>query len=368
MSDTDTLKTPLYQSHRELGARMVPFAGYLLPVRYGELRDEHTAVRTAAGLFDVSHMGEIVFQGVDAENCLQYLTCNDVTKLEDGQAQYSAFLNQSGGVVDDIIVYRFTAEHFLLCVNAANTQKDFSWCKEHASAFDVAITDCSAVYGQIALQGPLAAAILTKLSDFSEQVSTIGYFEFKLIPSAYGEVILARTGYTGEDGFEIFVPAEFTEQLWKDLLQVGTPLGLLPCGLGARDTLRLEACYPLHGHELREDLPAVESGLGWIIKTGKGDFIGRNAVLELKQSGVKNKLIGFFVTDKGIVREDAIVQLPSGDPVGLVTSGTVTPTLDRALGLVLVSTEHAIPGTRLQAVVRGRAIPVELTTIPFYKR
>lgn len=368
MSETDNLKTPLYQSHRELGARMVPFAGYLLPVRYGELRDEHLAVRSAAGLFDVSHMGEIVFQGGDAEACLQYLTCNDVSKLQDGKAQYSAFLNPSGGVVDDIIVYRFSAEHFLLCVNAANAQKDFNWCKQHATAFDVTVTDCSAAYGQIALQGPLAATILQQLSDFSEQASSIRYFEFKLITSCYGEVLIARTGYTGEDGFEIFVPAEFTEQLWKDLLRVGAPFGLLPCGLGARDTLRLEACYPLHGHELREDLPGIESGLGWIIKTGKGDFIGRNAVLKIKQEGVKNKLTGFFVMDKGIVREDAIIQLTSGESVGFVTSGTVTPTIDRALGLALISAKHASSGTRLQALVRGREIPIELTEIPFYKR
>ena len=368
MSEQDVLKTPLYESHSKLGGRLVPFAGYSLPVRYSELRTEHEVVRNKAGIFDVSHMGELFFEGPEALAALQYITCNDVATLVDGRAQYSAFLNEEGCVVDDIIVYRLSDQRYLVCVNAANVKKDYAWCTEHTARFDVSLINASSAYGQIALQGPLSEAILEKVDGVEVDLSALEYFGVLEAASPFGTLIIARTGYTGEDGFEVFVPWDATADLWEQLLQCGEPHGLLPCGLGARDSLRLEACYPLHGHELREDVPALESGLGWIIKTAKGDFIGKDAVVQLQAGGVPNKLVGFFVEGKGIVREEIELFCEAGERVGVVTSGTLTPTVGKALGLALVSADYAIEGTRLNASVRGRSVPIITVKTPFYRR
>lgn len=347
---------------------MVPFAGYMLPVRYSSLRAEHEAVRNDAGLFDVSHMGELFVEGKDALDYLQYITCNNVAKLKIGRAQYSALLNDRGGVIDDIIVYALAENRFLLCVNASNVAIDFAWCRQHAKEFDVRVEDQSKQFGQVALQGPKAVEILKSLPDLDKRVLELTYFSVLELDSPYGRIIVARTGYTGEDGFEIFVPNDNIVPLWNDIIASGSPLGLLPCGLGARDTLRLEACYPLHGHELSPDISALESGLGWIVKFGAKDFIGKEALLAEKQRGVKRTLCGFFVTGKGLVREGTLLEDASGVVQGEVTSGTLTPTLNRSLGLAFVPAHLAKPGTELQAQVRGRSVAVLITETPFYQR
>lgn len=363
----ETLKhTPLYDCHAQLGARFVPFAGYEMPVQYTSVIEEHHAVRKNAGLFDVSHMGEVFVTGPQAEAALQYMTCNDVSKLTDGKAQYSAILNERGGVVDDIIIYRFHSEKFLVCVNASNREKDYTWFLDH-NTFDAKFEDRSDDYAQIAIQGPKAVEIANML-DSGVSFDEISYFHFATCQLFGAEVIAARTGYTGEDGLEFFIPCGAATDIWQALLELGADKGLLPAGLGARDSLRLEACYPLHGHELGDDITALESGIGWTVKLNKGDFIGRDVLAKEKEEGSKRKLVGFFVQDAGIVREQASVSLESGEQIGNTTSGTKTPTLDRALGLALVEGEYATPGTKLFAQVRSRKLACEVVKTPFYKR
>lgn len=357
-------RTPLYSTHLREGGKLVEFAGWELPVRYSSVIAEHQAVRECAGLFDVSHMGELLVTGPEALQALQYLTCNDVARLKDGQAQYSAFLSFSGGVVDDIIIYREGENRFLICVNASNALKDFEWCKAH-NKHDAVIENVSAQYAQIALQGPKSSQILSRIcADGS--VTDLPYFHFtrKLILGA--EVVIARTGYTGEDGYELFVDPVLSNELWAALRESGQDVGLQPCGLGARDSLRLEACYPLHGHELSEDITALESGLGWIVKFKKPEFIGRSTLLAQKEKGLRRTLVGFFVEDAGIVREGSVLCDLEGNEIGSVTSGTKTPTLDRALGLALVNSRVSEIGSELVAKVRGRDLRVRLAKIPFY--
>ena len=368
MTDTTELKrTPLYSAHCACGAKMVPFAGWEMPVLYSNLIEEHKNVRTRAGLFDVSHMGEIFVTGPEAEQALEYLTCNWVGGLEDGKAHYTAITNHSGGIVDDVIVYRLSSERYLVCVNAANIDKDFEWLQRE-NKFQAEITNNSSEWGQIALQGPCALEILTEFCATNDLVD-IKYFRFREMDVQGTPCIVARTGYTGEDGFELFVPHDAALQIWNGLLEVGAAKELKPIGLGARDTLRLEACYPLYGHELRDDISAIESGLGWTVKLKKkGDFVGRSKIEEHKQNGSPRKLIGFFVEDKGIVREGAKLLSESGQEIGFVTSGTKTPTVDRALGLAIVSSENAELGTKVIAEVRGRELACSIAKIPFYKR
>lgn len=337
-------KTPLYDSHLKLGAKMVPFAGFEMPVQYPTgLITEHNSVRNNVGMFDVSHMGEIFVSGDSSFDFLQRLTCNDLSKLEVGKAQYSALLNKNGGVIDDIIVYKLEEKRFLICVNASNCEKDFDWLTSQNREKAI-IENQSSLWGQIAVQGPKAKNFVQKFCS-----KELKYFECEEVEG----MIIARTGYTGEDGFEIFLPADKTETLWNELLQAGVP----PCGLGARDTLRLEACYPLHGHELREDISAIESGLGWIVKFSKGDFIGKEAL----QGKIERKLVGFFVQDLGIVREGSQIFDESGELCGFVTSGTKTPTINRALGLAIVSREPKF------AEVRSKRLKIEGTKTPFYR-
>lgn len=366
---TDTLKrTPLYQSHVELGGKIVPFAGWELPVQYSGIIAEHQAVRTAAGLFDVSHMGEVFVAGPEAERALEYLTCNRVSALSDGKAQYSALLNERGGVVDDIIIYRFSSEKFLICVNASNSDKDFEWLKSH-NKFDALFENQSSNYGQIALQGPAAEKILGAIPEFAGAVG-LQYFHFAELDFRGCPVIVARTGYTGEDGFELFVPTAETVRVWNTILDAGKPFGLVPAGLGARDSLRLEACYPLHGHELGDDISALESGLGWIVKLDKGDFLGRAALAEEKSVGSKRTLIGFYVDEAGIARHgDSIFGAPAGGAsIGVVTSGTKTPSINRALGMGLVGVQYAGVGGTLYPEVRGKRLKSSVVKKPFYKR
>jgi aminomethyltransferase len=359
--------TPLYSSHLRHGGKMVPFGGWELPVQYSSLIEEHRAVRSAVGVFDVSHMGEIFVEGPEAEAALEGLTCNRVASLTDGKAQYSAILNPKGGVVDDIIIYRFSRTRFLVCVNASNTEKDFLWFQKHNN-WKATFLNRSSEFGQIAIQGPDAISSLAGKNGLGieglEGVSTLQPFHFGEYAWKGTSLLVARTGYTGEDGIEVFVPAKNTEELFEEIL--GIP-GIRPCGLGARDTLRLEAAYPLHGHELGDDISALESGLGWIVKFSKGEFVGREALMAQKERGLARKLIGLFLDGTGIARHLDKVVSEQGE-IGIVTSGTKTPTLNRALALALVDTRFTELNTKLYVEVRGRRIEAHVTSLPFYRR
>ncbi len=366
MDTTGLKRTPLYQRHVDLGGKIVPFAGWELPVQYTGVVPEHHAVRQAAGLFDVSHMGEIFVTGPEAERAIDFMTCNDVKTLVDGKAQYSAITNEQGGIVDDIIVYRYSQRKYLICVNASNSDKDFKWFQDH-NRFEADFVNKSSQFGQIALQGPKALKIFAACPGLAD-ISSLAYFHFAE-RSVFGvPTIVARTGYTGEDGVELFVPWDQTVTVWDNLLEHGKPEGLVPAGLGARDSLRLEACLPLHGHELGDDISAYESGLGWIVKLNKGEFIGKEALVKQRAAGIPRSLVGFFVEDAGIVRHGDALQTETGETIGTTTSGTKTPTVNKALGLGLVKTEYSKEGTAIVAEVRGRKLRCSVVKRPFYKR
>ncbi len=363
---TETLRrTPLYQKHIDLGGRMVPFAGWEMAVQYSGIIEEHKAVREKAGLFDVCHMGEIIVRGRGAEAALQRMTCNNLALVQKGHAQYNAIINPSGGVVDDIIVYKRGDEDFFVCVNASNTEKDFNWFREH-NTFDAEIINESGLYGQVAVQGPRAGDIMD-LALGGAISKSLAYFTFEETSLKGIPVMIARTGYTGEDGFEMFIPAEKTGEVWDMLLDAGKPFGLIPCGLGARDTLRLEACYPLHGHELGDDISAIESGLGWIVKPEKGEFTGRDILAKQKAEGSPRVLVAFEAVGAGIVREHTPIIGEDGMEKGFATSGTRTPTLNKAVGMALVSRELGGKGSRFFADVRGRKIECRVAPKPLYK-
>ena len=366
MSDTSLRRTPLYDHHVRLGGKIVPFAGWEMPVQYSGVVAEHVAVRQQAGLFDVSHMGEIFVTGPEAEVALDNMTCNDVKPLADGKALYSAITTEKGGVVDDIIVYRYSRERYLLCVNASNAERDFAWFTKH-NRWKATFENRSAEWGQVALQGPKAERILIELTR-DESWKKLGYFFFRDATILGSKAIVARTGYTGEDGFEIFFPWAKTGDLWDGLLEAGRPHGLVPAGLGARDSLRLEACLPLHGHELAEDVSAIESGIGWAVKVDKGPFIGREVLAKQRRDGAPRALVGIFVDDAGIVRHQDVVKSEAGVVIGAVTSGTKTPTVNKALGLALVDAKFRDVGTKLIVEVRGRPLRAHVVARPFYKR
>jgi len=360
-------KTPLNSLHRQLKARMVDFGGWEMPVQYSGVIAEHQAVRTSAGLFDVSHMGEIEVSGSSAQDFLQHVTTNDLNKLANGQVQYSALCYEHGGVVDDLTLYRFNAAHFMLCVNAANTAKDYAWLQSLASAGnypDLTLTDCSANYGLLALQGPQAQTILASLT--SVKLDELTYYHFSKAPVAGIDLLISRTGYTGEDGFELYCPTDSTGSLWQALLAAGTPLGLFPCGLGARDTLRLEKGYALYGHELSADILPLEARLGWITKLDKGDFVGRAALLKARDLGIPRQLIGLKLTVPGVPRQGYPV-LCDGRAVGFVTSGTSSPTLKQGIALALVDSQAAFKGQRWQIEIRDSAKDAQKVSLPFVK-
>ncbi len=360
---SESQQTPLYQEHLALNAKMIDFAGWILPVRYSEIIAEHLAVRSTAGLFDVSHMGEVLFTGSDAEAALNYLTSNDVSKLHPGKAQYSCILNASGGVVDDIIVYRLAADQFLVVVNAANTDKDYAWFCDHNKFPNVVIKNVSADYAQLALQGPKAVALASQI--FSEDLERIKRFHFEILNLSGREILVARTGYTGEDGFEFYCAASDAAWLWRTILEQGAAVGVVPCGLGARDSLRLEAALPLYGHELSDSWSALESGLGWIVKFSKQDFIGRDVLFSQKQSGVNRLLSGLKLREPGLVREGALLFDEEGAQIGLVTSGTKTPSLEYPIVMALVDLPFNRVGTRVWAEVRNKKIACEIVRMPF---
>ena len=355
-------KTPLYDLHVAMGGKMVEFGGYILPVQYetGVIR-EHMAVRTACGLFDVSHMGEILVDGEGAVRYLNHLLTNDYTVMRQGQARYSPMCREDGGTVDDLIVYKIREDHYFVVVNASNKDKDYAWMLANATD-NVTITDVSDRYGQIALQGPRAEAIIRKLTD---QVPEKYYSA--LFDATVGGIpcILSRTGYTGEDGFEMYTAADQTAAMWQLLLDAGKEEGLIPCGLGARDTLRLEAAMPLYGHELSDTITPLESGLGTFVKLDKSDFLGKAALAA--QMPPKRHRVGLKVTSKGIVREHQDI-FSDGKPVGQTTSGTHCPFLGAAYAMALVNADIPAEGAKLEVEVRGRKVEVETVPLPFYRR
>jgi len=348
---------------------MVDFGGWDMPVQYpaGTI-EEHLRTRTHAGLFDVSHMGEIDVKGADAIAFVNKLTSNDVGKLVDGQAQYTALTTPKGTVVDDLLVYRLAADHLLLVVNAGTTDKDWDWINSNHASEAVELNNVSSDYCQLALQGPDAQKILQPLTDVA--LSEIKYYHFTHGTVAGVAGIISRTGYTGEDGFEVYAPANHAEQLWNKILdagETGTPTGVLPCGLAARNTLRLEAGLALYGHEIDETTTLLEANLGWICKLDKGEFIGREALARQKQEGVQRKLVGFEVTERGIARDDQEVLIDE-ERVGKVTSGSPAPFLKRNIGFAYVPVEYANVGQEMQIDVRGRLVCAQIVKPPFYKR
>ena len=348
---------------------MVDFGGWDMPVQYpaGTI-EEHLRTRTHAGLFDVSHMGEIDVRGTDAIAFVNRITSNDVTKLVDGQAHYTALTTPAGTVIDDLLVYRLAEDHLLLVVNAGTTEKDWEWIKSHHSGEAVQLNNVSADYCQLALQGPDALSILQKLTDMP--LNEIKYYHFTRGSVDGVEGIISRTGYTGEDGFEVYAAPDHAEQLWNKILDTGdtsAPTGVLPCGLAARNTLRLEAGMALYGHEIDENTTLLEANLGWICKLDKGDFIGRESLARQKEEGVKRKLVGFEVTERGIARDDQEVVL-NGERIGKVTSGSPAPFLKKNIGFAYVPVEHATVGQEIKIDVRGRLVGAQIVKAPFYKR
>lgn len=359
-----TQRTALYEEHEKLGAKFVPFAGWDMPVRYSGIVPEHLHVRESAGLFDVSHMGELFVTGPEAQQLLQFVACNDVSKLSRGKAQYSALLNDAGGVIDDIIIYCLAENEYLVCVNASNSDRDFEWITERGSQFDAVVENRSSEYSLLALQGPLALEVLKRVVGF-DAGAILKRFELAQTEIVGSGVIVARTGYTGEDGVELFLPNTIAARVWQMLVQEPE---VLPIGLGARDSLRLEAGYPLHGHELSEKIPALDSGLAWIVKFAKGDFVGRDALLSYKESGIKNVLLPFELLEKGVAREETAVVNADGKRVGVVTSGTITPTLNKPIGFCIIESSYKSEESKIFAEVRGKKIPLKLHKQALYKR
>lgn len=335
-----------------------------MPVQYQGVIEEHLAVRRKAGLFDVSHMGEIEVRGAGALALCQQLSANDVARLQVFQAQYNLLLNEQGGVVDDVIVYRVKPDAFLICVNAANSDKDFAWIRGHASSA-VEVENQSAMYAQLALQGPQSTAVLQPLTALG--LAQLKSFHFAFADVAAIRCLVARTGYTGEEGFELYCHSGDAEKLWNSLLTAGAPCGLLPAGLGARDTLRLEKAYPLYGHELDESITPLEAGLEWVTKLSKPAFLGREAIVKQKTAGVSRKLIGLEILQPGIARSDYGL-FKNGRNIGRVTSGTKSPSLGKAIALGYVSSEEARTGNSLDVEIRGRRVAAQVVPLPFYRR
>jgi aminomethyltransferase len=356
----------MHDLHVASGGRMVDFAGWRMPVQYSGVIDEHNTVRRAAGLFDVSHMGEVAVRGAQAVEYLQKLTCNNVARLKPSRAHYTALTTPGGTFVDDLLIYRLEENDFLLVINAANTAKDVAWLHEHAPGFEVTVEDVSERWAQIALQGPLAEAILQPLVEAS--LADIKYYGFvRRTVAGAGECIVSRTGYTGEDGFEIYSAAADGATLWTRLLEAGAPHGLRPVGLAARDTLRLEAKMALYGNDIDDTTTVLEADLGWIVKLKKGDFIGRDVLARQAAEGVERKLIGFEMQGRAIARHGYAAH--AGDRViGRVTSGTFAPFLQKKIGLAYLEMDHVEPGSEFEVEIRGRREPATVVPTPFYRR
>jgi glycine cleavage system T protein (aminomethyltransferase) len=356
-------RTPLYDVHVRASGRIVEFAGWQMPVQYEGILAEHAAVRERVGLFDVSHMGEVIFRGPKAFDALQRLFTNDLSRCADGQAQYGCLCRDEGGIVDDVVVYRRAVDDLLVCVNAANRQKDFEWLHGHASGADVA--NESDDWAQLALQGPRAVDVLQKLTGV--RLSGVGTYRFTNGEVAGVPCMVARTGYTGEDGFELFCASGQGPKLWAALMEAGRAEGIQPCGLGARDSLRLEMAYRLYGSDMDDTTTPLEAGLSWVVKFDKGEFMGRQAMRKQKEAGLSKKLVGFTLTEPGIPRHGHAV-LQDGKPVGVVTSGTKSPTLGTSVGLAYVPPGLAAEGSTFAVDIRGRAAAAKAVKTPFYAK
>lgn len=363
---SDIKKTTLNAIHKALGARMVPFAGWEMPVQYSGVIDEHKAVRETAGLFDVSHMGEIDIQGPHALDFVQLVTTNDASRLEIGQAQYSLICYPTGCMVDDTIVYRMGDRHYMLCVNASNVEKDYSWLKEQLTGgHDAQVTNVSDNYAQIALQGPKAMAIINSLC--GRDLTEIPYFSFDFAEIAGKELMVSRTGYTGEDGVELYLSPSEAPALWEAIMAAGKEEGIKPVGLGARDTLRLEMKYSLYGNDISADTTALEAKLGWVVKLDKTDFIGKDALLKQKGEGIGKKLSCFIVEGRGIPRHDYEIHI-DGQKVGIVTSGTMSPSMGKGIAMGYIETEFDKAGQEVDIIIRDRAVAAKVVVPPFYKK
>lgn len=360
-------RTPLFSLYKEYGGKTIDFGGWELPVQFSSIKEEHEAVRTKAGLFDVSHMGEVEVKGTGSLAYLQKVVTNDVSKLKDGGAQYTAMCYENGGTVDDLLVYKITENHYLLVINASNIEKDYNWLQSHLDE-DVTIENLSEKTAQLALQGPLAEQVLQKLVH-GTQLNEIGFFKFQQEVNIAGKpALVSRTGYTGEDGFEIYCSSDDAVALWHEILSAGKEEGVLPCGLGARDTLRFEANLALYGQELSPEISPLEAGIGFAVKLNKEtDFIGKAALLAQKTNGVPRKIAGIEMIDRGIPRHGYLVF--NGDKlIGEVTTGTQSPTLKKNIGLALIESEYAGTGSEVEVEIRGKRLKAKVVPTPFYKR
>ncbi len=361
MSDSTLRHTPLHDAHVKAGARMVPFGGWDMPVQYTGILEEHRTVRGRVGLFDVSHMGEFEVEGDGALAAVQRVTTNDAAVLEVGQLQYSLLCYPDGGIVDDATVYRLGPEHFMITVNASNIDKDWTWVTEQAPG--ARWRNVSAATGLIAVQGPRAEALVGRLADLD--VTAIGYFRAARGAAAGVPALISRSGYTGEDGFELYVPWDETPRLWRALLEGGAADGVAPIGLGARDTLRLEMRYTLYGNDIDQTTHPLEAGLGWVVKPAKGAFVGRDAIERVRAEGLRRRLVGLEMADRSIARHGYPV-VQDGRAIGVVTSGSYGPSVDRSIALAYVETAQAPVGTELGVEIRGQARPARVVRTPFY--
>lgn len=358
-------RTPLYEEHQAAKAKLIDFGGWEMPVQYAGVIEEHHAVRQRAGLFDTSHMGEIDVRGKDALAYVQMLITNDASILKDGKILYSPMCYPNGGIVDDLLVYRYDVEHFLIVVNASNTDKDYAWMLDQIKNFEVSVDNVSDQYVQLALQGPLAEMILQRITNVD--LSKLVYYTF-----THGEVdgiacLISRTGYTGEDGFEVYCSPEFGRQIWRKILEVGASDGVQPIGLGARDTLRFEARLPLYGNELGAEITPLEAGIGFFVKLDKADFVGKDALQIQKEQGVPRKLVGLEMVGRGIARSHYPLQ-KDGEDIGFVTSGSFSPTLNKNIALGLIRADLAVQGELLDVLIREKAVQAKIIPSLFYKR
>ncbi|WP_251551357.1 glycine cleavage system aminomethyltransferase GcvT [Neobacillus muris] len=364
---SDLKRTPLFEVYCEYGGKTIDFGGWELPVQFSSIKEEHEAVRMRAGLFDVSHMGEVEVKGVDSLKYLQKMMTNDIAKLANGSAQYTVMCNENGGTVDDLLVYKLEDDHYLLVVNASNIEKDYKWLEEHLEG-DVSIDILSETTAQLALQGPLAQQVLQKLVR-SIDLEQMGSFKFQQQADLNGiTALISRTGYTGEDGFELYCHAKDAVALWRLILAAGKEEGVIPCGLGARDTLRFEANLALYGQELSPEISPLEAGIGFAVKLSKAaDFIGKPALLKQKEQGLARKIVGVEMIDRGIPRHGYPVY-KGGQKIGEVTTGTQSPSLKRNIGLALISTEFSELDTEVEIEIRGKRLKAKVVSTPFYKR
>lgn len=369
MNETTQLKhTPLYPYYKANGVKLIDFGGWEMPIQFSGIMAEHEAVRTKAGLFDCSHMGEIAVSGPGAEGYLNALLSNDVTAMKQNQAQYNIMCYPDGGAVDDVIIFKINEERFIMTCNASNTEKVYPWMLEHQTE-GVTLVNISDEIGLIALQGPHAEAILKSLT--ATDLASIGYYHFKddQVVADIPHVLISRTGYTGEDGFELYLESGQTQAMWEKLLAAGEAYGLLPCGLGARDTLRLEAGMPLYGQELSDKITPLMAGLGFAVKTKKtADFIGKAALTEQLEKGLAEKIFGFVAIDRGIPRHGYKVFTLAGEEIGEVTSGTQSPTLKKSIGMALLKADAVAIGSVINIEIRNKMVAAEVVKKPFYKR